>query len=371
VEARRPDLTDLDLGTPAGRDKTRRFRHRVRLLRPPSATPEQIDIMSLRPTLPALALIALSACGGGEPTPEPQAESAPAAATTPPAADVVRTADPAVRGYADSEFPRVQELAPGVYSYEQLTTFGQDRLTTVSFFVVTSEGVLVADGQGSAAETERLVARISEISEQPIRYVVVGSHHPDHAGGNSAFPSGATFLAHPTSIARLREQGGAPAAVEAVDDERTITLGGREIRVLHLGRAHTGGDLVVYLPAERVLFMGEVFMNRVFPSMGEAFPTEWVQAIERAQAMDVAVFVPGHGFVDMPTVLAEELEAFQEAIRVVIAQVEGVHDEGAAVDEALGRANFGDAATWSRAASLREAAIRRVYADLNGELGTP
>jgi glyoxylase-like metal-dependent hydrolase (beta-lactamase superfamily II) len=319
-------------------------------------------------TLPAVALtLAFSACGGGEPQAEPQTEVSPAAAA-PSVADVVRTADPAVRGYSDADFPRVQELAPGVYSYEQLITLGGDRLTAVSFFVVTSEGVLVADGQGSAEETQRLVARIAEISEQPIRYVVVGSHHPDHAGGSSAFPAGATFLAHPTSIAVLRERGNAPATLEPVDDERSITLGGRQIRVMHLGRAHTGGDLVVYLPAERVMFMSETFQNHAFPSMADAYPTEWVEMIERAQGMDVAVFVPGHGFVDMPQVLSEELETFQGALRSIIAAVEGVHDEGAAVDEALGRADFGDAATWLRAQGLRETAIRRVYLDLNGEL---
>ena len=328
--------------------------------------------MRTRLTPPALALsLAVAACGSGEAQGEPEAGSAPAAAPSAPVENVVRTADPAVRGYADSEFPRVQELAPGVYSYEQLATFGADRVTTVTFFVVTTEGVLVADGQGSAAETQRLIAAIAEISDQPIRTVVVGSDHPDHTGGNSAFPSGTMFLAHPFSVDRLRARGEVPATLEAVDDERTITMGGRQIRVMHLGRAHTGGDLVVYLPQERIMFLGELFMNHMFPSMSESYPSEWLEAIERAQAMDVAVFVPGHGFVDMPPVLAEELETFQGAIRTVIDAVEGVHDEGAAVEEAIARANFGDAATWSRAESLREPAIRRVYADLNGELRAP
>lgn len=321
-------------------------------------------------TLPVIFLtLALAACG--EPEAQQEPEAAPPAATSAPVEDVVRTADPAARGYTDADFPRVQELAPGVYTYEQLTTFGEDRVTTVSCFVVTNEGVLVADGQGSPEETQRLISRIAEITEQPIRTVVIGSDHQDHTGGNSAFPAGTAFLAHPTSAARLRERGGTPTATETVDDERVLTMGGREIRVLHLGRAHTGGDLVVYLPQERVLFLGEVFMNRVFPSMGSSYPTEWVATIERAQSLDVGVFVPGHGFVDLPAVLSEELETFQGAIRTVIEAVEGVHDEGAAVEEALGRAQFGDAATWSRAESLREAAIRRVYADLNGELQGP
>ena len=81
------------------------------------------------------------------------------AAPAPP--DPIRTADPYARGYADDDFPRVRALAPGVYSYEQLRSAGDERFTTVSMFVVTDEGVLVADGQGSPAETRRLVETIA------------------------------------------------------------------------------------------------------------------------------------------------------------------------------------------------------------------
>ncbi|NIP82583.1 MAG: hypothetical protein GWM90_26535, partial [Gemmatimonadetes bacterium] len=73
---------------------------------------------------------------------------------------MIRTADPYTRGLSDADFPRIQELAPGVYSYEQLRSAGEERFTTVSLFVVTSEGVLVADGQGSPEETQRLVRAI-------------------------------------------------------------------------------------------------------------------------------------------------------------------------------------------------------------------
>jgi cyclase len=57
--------------------------------------------------------------------------------------------------------------------------------------------------------------------------------------------------------------------------------------VLFLGRAHTGGDLSVYLPRDKVLFMSEAFLHRVFPAMRSAYPTEWVRTLERAQSMDV------------------------------------------------------------------------------------
>jgi len=321
---------------------------------------------SIRRTLPVALLVYAAACGGSEPQGESEAApaAAPAAAATP---DLVRTADPAERGYSASDFPRVQEIAPGVYTYEALRTFGDDVVATNSMFVVTDAGVLVADGQGSAEETQALIDAIRGVTEQPITTVVVGSHHPDHSGGNSAFPASATFLAHPTSAAVLRERGGTPGTIETVESERSLTMGGKTIRVLHLGRAHTGGDLIVYLPQENVVFMGEVFMNHSFPSMASSFPREWVETIQAAEALNADVYIPGHGFVDPPAVLAEELVAFRGAIQAIIVEVGHVFGEGAAVEEALGR-EMGDVETWTRAESLRESAIRRVYADLSGEL---
>src|SRR5262249_3178082 len=202
-------------------------------------------------------------------------------------ASIVRTGDPYKRGYTDADFPRVKKLAEGAYSYEQLRSAGTEKFTTVSFFVVTPAGVLVADGQGSVDETQRLVDAIAKITPRPITHVVIGSDHGDHTGGNSAFPAGVKYFIHPTSQAILK----IPDA-ELVPDRTTIQLGGTEIQVRFLGRAHTGGDLTVYLPKDKILFMSEAYLNRIFPAMRSAYPSEWVGAIEKAQAMDVNIYVP-------------------------------------------------------------------------------
>ena len=185
------------------------------------------------------------------------------------AEDVIRTADPYARGYTDEDFPRIKELATGVYSYEQLRSAGEERFATVSMFVVTTEGVLVADGQGSVEETQRMIDHIAEITDQPITHVVICSDHGDHTAGNSAFPSDAEFLAHPTSAAILeanapnRDAGAPPIMLpsQEIEEREVLELGGRTIEVLFLGRAHTGGDLVVHLPEEKILFMSEAYQN--------------------------------------------------------------------------------------------------------------
>ena len=292
--------------------------------------------------------------------------------------DVLRTANPYERGLTDDDFPRVKELADNVYSYEQLRSAGDEKFTTVSLFVVTPEGVLVADGQGSVDETARLVETIAGITDQPITHVVIGSDHGDHTAGNSAFPPDAAFLAHPTSHAVLEasannpnRRAGAPPVVvptELVGERTVLHIGGTEVHLLFLGRAHTGGDLMVYLPEESVLFMSEAYLNRIFPAMRSAYPSEWVAMIERAQAMDVDVYVPGHGFVDSPQVLGEELETYRQALLTVIAEARRLHSAGVGVEEAGEQAQFGDLESWTIRSSQGPRAIQQVYRELNGEL---
>jgi glyoxylase-like metal-dependent hydrolase (beta-lactamase superfamily II) len=147
-----------------------------------------------------------------------------------------------------------------------------------------------------------------------------------------------------------------------------LTLGGTEIQILFIGRAHTGGDLSVYVPSQKVLFMSEAFLNRVFPAMRSAFPTEWVAAIEKAQAMDVDVYVPGHGFVESNRVLEEELERYRQALTQVIAEARRLHAAGRTADQAVMEARFGELEGWTLASSQAATAIRRVYAELNRDL---
>src|SRR3954471_6776452 len=128
----------------------------------------------------------------------------------------------AERGLTAASYPQIKTIADNVYVWTDVHPNGI--YVTNDLIVVTTEGVLVADGQKDVPTTAKMIEGIKKITDQPIRYVAICSEHGDHTGGNAAFPAGTTFIAKP----------------------QTLRLGGTEIRIVDNGRAHTGTDLEVY-----------------------------------------------------------------------------------------------------------------------------
>jgi glyoxylase-like metal-dependent hydrolase (beta-lactamase superfamily II) len=298
-----------------------------------------------------------------------------------------KTADVAKRGLKPTDFPRTKQLAPGVYTYEALRVGDPGgQMTTVSLIVISNDGVLVADGQGNVAQTKEMVDWIKKTTTQPIKYVIVCSDHGDHTGGNAAFPEGATFVAHPTSKKVLDDAGKPPFVTVAVPHRKVIHLGTTDVEVLFLGRAHTGADLQVYLPKEKVLFMSEVYLHWLFPAMRSAYGAEWIQTLKNAETIDATWFIPGHGFIDDAKTLKADLPAYRHALEQVVAEATRLHaakvpcdapqrgaGAGAAGAErapcpAVQQGNWGDLKNWTLYSSQVETAVRRVYDELDGKL---
>jgi cyclase len=272
----------------------------------------------------------------------------------------VRTAFPDKRGLKLTDFPRTIKLAENVYGYEDIR---QPGFTTVSLFVVGSDGVLIADGQGSPDATKKMLGEIAKVTAKPIKWYIVGSDHGDHTAGNSVLPADITYIVTPFSKAQLKL-----AAPAMTGDKQVVNVGGIEVQALYLGRAHTGGDLVVYLPKQKILFMSEVFLNRVFPAMRSAYPTEWVGVIDKALKLDVDRFVPGHGFIEEPKASREELLEYQKAMRAVIAEVTRLHKLGLSADDAAKQADWGPYKEWFLVEQQGPIAVHKVYDELEGKL---
>jgi cyclase len=277
-----------------------------------------------------------------------------------------RTADPAKRGFKVADFPRVAKLADNVYGFEGLHPSG---MPTISLFVVGSDGVLIADGQSNPANTQQLLDAIAKVTTKPVKWYIVASDHGDHTGGNSVLPNEITYVVTPASKAALERMKNAvvpPAAMTS--DRQSIDVGGIEVQAIFAGRAHTGGDLLVYLPKQKILFMSEVYLNRVFPAMRSAYPSEWLTVLDKALAMDVDLYVPGHGFIEERKAAREELGEYRKAMQYVIDEVKRLHKLGLSAEDAIKQAQWGPYKDWYLSDSQAPIAVRKIYEELDGKL---
>jgi glyoxylase-like metal-dependent hydrolase (beta-lactamase superfamily II) len=287
--------------------------------------------------------------------------------------ELVATALIAERNLKRTDFPTLRSTTGYVYVWEDVHTLG---FLTNDLIVITSDGVLVADGQGSPEATKKMVDAIHLLTPQPIKYVVVCSEHSDQTGGNEVFPSTATFISSPASQSNLARQAKTPntngrktiVPTMTVADRRILKMGNTEIQILNNGRSHTGGDLEVYLPQEKVLFTSESFSSHIFPSMANAYPSEWIQTVRKLQQVDATFVVPGHGFLDPVPNMTREMAEFEQALEYVVGEVTRIYKTGASVEAGLKQVNWGPYATWSLAGANGPVAFRRIYDELDGKL---
>ena len=247
-------------------------------------------------------------------------------------------------GAADAPTHRFDEVAPGVFF---ATEAGPIFLLSNALVVVNEEDVVVVDSHVSPAAARALIAAVATLTPKPITTVINTHYHFDHAHGNLAFPPEVVIVGHEytreklagdplqertytffskllaenaRAVARQAAEAKDPdtkASLEAQaevlanhvrDDRETravppqVTLsermtfhrGGREIQLHFLGRGHTGGDVVVFLPKEKIVFTGDLLVQG--PSyMGDGFVDEWIATLDRLKELDFELIVPGHG----------------------------------------------------------------------------
>jgi glyoxylase-like metal-dependent hydrolase (beta-lactamase superfamily II) len=193
-------------------------------------------------------------------------------------------------------------------------------------FVVTPEGVVVIDALASPAQGERLLATVRSATRQPVRWLILTHHHPDHHfGGIVLRRAGAKVLAHPDRRT-LASEGGEKALVEdwirvvgraamrgfefanvpdrPVTGTDTLRLGGRTFVASHPGAAHSPGDLVVWLPEERVLFAGDLLIEDGVTMVVDGDSRVLLAELSEIESLQPRVVVPGHGAVpEQPTAL--------------------------------------------------------------------
>jgi cyclase len=284
---------------------------------------------------------------------------------------------------------RFEKLAEGVYF---ATGTGAKTTMTNGLVSVNADHTMLVDTSVTPAAARALVAQIrDELSPRPIKYVFNSHYHFDHAHGNQIFGDDVEIIGHeyirrmhlsnvlqqrtnrsfteglPGQIAQMKQRIAQTAdAKERVGLEATLGVteahwkatqdvvvkpptvtftdsmalykGGREVQVHFLGRGHTGGDTIVFLPAERIVFTGDFFEGRpgggVLSYLGDSFIDEWPASLERLKALDFDVIVPGHG---APLRERKQIEDFQNYLRDFWRQASALRAQGVTVQQATER----------------------------------
>ena len=126
---------------------------------------------------------------------------------------------------------------------------------------VTDEGVILVDDMFDRNHDE-ILEKLRTVTDKPIKYVLNTHQHDDHSGGNAKMLAmNADVISHRTAranMALLKQPG---LARVTFSDEMSVYLGGKEVRAHHYGRGHTGGDAVMYFPADKVIHTGDLFLT--------------------------------------------------------------------------------------------------------------
>ena len=238
------------------------------------------------------------------------------------------------------------ELGPGLYAY---TAEGDPN----SGVVVGDDSVLVVDTQATPVMAEDVIARIRDVTDKPIKHVVLSHYHAVRVLGAAAYGAENIIASRGTYELIVErgqqdydsEAGRFPRLFRAVESipgltwptlvfeqELTLFLGKREVRILHLGRGHTKGDTVVWLPAEKVLFAGDLVEYGATPYTGDAYLEDWPETLVRLRALGPEKLVPGRG---AALKTAQEVEAGIAGTQAFLSRLYGSVAEGVAAGRPL------------------------------------
>ena len=213
---------------------------------------------------------------------------------------------------ADLEAKRVSftQLSDSAYAY----TAEGDPNTGV---IIGDDAVMVIDTQATPVMAADVIRRIREVTDKPIRYVVLSHYHAVRVLGASAYAPEQIIASRDTYdlIVERGEQdkaseiGRFPRLFQAVESvppgmtwptitfsgQMSIWLGKLEVQLIQLGRGHTKGDTVAWLPAQKILFSGDLVESGATPYAGDAYFSDWPATLDKIAALEAHALVPGRG----------------------------------------------------------------------------
>jgi cyclase len=273
---------------------------------------------------------------------------------------------------------RFEKIADGIY---YATASGTMNVGANSPVIVAGNETVVIDSETSPAAGRALVQDIKVFTDKPVKFVIDSHFHYDHLFGNQVFGPDVQVIGHdhtrlrlqantmeqytfrnsvnPARVETLRQRIAAErdpqqkttlerqlqntlSYIEQIKEvkqtppnmtfasEMTVLRGGRELRLIYLGRGHTDTDVVVFLPKERIVATGDL-MESVISYMGDSYPEDWIVTLDKLKALDFDTVLPGHG---VPFKGKARISAFQDYLRDFVAQAKALKAQGLTAEQA-------------------------------------
>lgn len=203
--------------------------------------------------------------------------------------------------------------------------------------IIGEKGVVVIDTTVSREGGAALLDNIAEITPKPVTTVILTHGDMDHIGGLAAFPAGITIIAQENTRKSMKANvaaGGGKVSADHLPNRIVSThrevaeIEGVRIELLHWAPAHTNGDIVIYLPEEKIVFTGDIYCMDQKPVAlihreQEGNSAGWIESSEGVISLDAERFVVGHGDVQTREILRQktgEVEAERARIEELVAQ---------------------------------------------------
>jgi glyoxylase-like metal-dependent hydrolase (beta-lactamase superfamily II)/rhodanese-related sulfurtransferase len=250
-------------------------------------------------------------------------------------------------------FSKPQQVAEGVWSAIGATeppSYENSGHNNNLSFIITEQGVLVVNASDNYLLARSLHEEIKKLTDQPVRYVVL-ENGQGHAALGSAYwkEQGAHIIAHIDTLAELKQKGerildrvvtrsrdkamGTRLVFpdETYADKKVIQMGSKRIELLHLGPAHSPGDISVWLPEQKVVIAGDIaFHQRMLPVFEHTDTAAWINTWDAFEALGAEIVVPGHG---TPTNMAEVTKYTKGYLEYMRAQIGALIDEGGSLED--------------------------------------
>jgi len=226
-----------------------------------------------------------------------------------------------------------------------------------SGIIVGDDGVMVVDAQPTPVMANELIARVARVTDKPIKYVLLSHYHASRALGASAYKD-ATILASDTTRGLIAERGkqdmeceigrfprlfGAAETIPGLTwptltfpDEMSVWLGRREVRIIHIGRGHTAGDVIAVVPDAGVVFAGDLVEYNTANYCGDAHFNDWPATLDHLAELQANAMVPGRGVpLTTPQAVAEAIGLTADFITTLYGSVQESVAKGRSLKDAF------------------------------------